>query len=95
MTHQAESTGRYLATFLMLMLLLVMTVAASFIHLGALNWVAAITIAILKACLIAYYFMHLRTTARLTWMAAVAGCVMLIILAALILADSWTRPWLS
>jgi len=95
MKHHGESTGRYLVTFLSLMLLLALTVAASFIHLGRLNWLAAISISVLKTLLIAYNFMHLRTTSRLTWMAAVAGCVMFIILAALILADSWTRSWLS
>jgi len=95
MMHQAESTFRYLTTFLMLLMLLALTVAVSFVHLGSLNWVAALTISILKALLIAYYFMHLRSTSRLTWMAAVASCVMLIILTALIVADRWTRPWLS
>jgi len=95
MTHQGESTGRYVATFVSLMVLLANTVAASFIHLGRFNWLAAISISILKTLLIAYYFMHLRTTSRLTWMAAIAGCVMFIILAALILTDSWTRSWLS
>jgi cytochrome c oxidase subunit 4 len=95
MTHQADSTGRYLVTFLALMVLLALTVAASFIHLGRLNWLAALSVSTVKTLLIAYYFMHLRTTSRLTWMAAVAGCVMLVILTALILTDSWTRSWLS
>jgi len=95
MTHQGESTGRYVATFLMLMLLLALTVAASFVHLGRLNWLVAVSISISKTLLIAYYFMHLKTTSRLTWMAAIAGGVMFVILAALILADNWTRSWLS
>jgi len=95
MTHQAESTGKYLAVFLVLMVLLALTVGASFIHLGRLNWLAALSISMVKMSIIAWYFMHLRTTSRLTWMAAVAGGVMLIILTALILTDSWTRPWLS
>jgi cytochrome c oxidase subunit 4 len=95
MRHEVASTKSYAGILGGLLFLLALTVAASFLHLGRLNWIAATGISISKTLLIAYYFMHLRSTSRLTWVAAVAGCVMFIILAALVLADSWTRIWLS
>jgi cytochrome c oxidase subunit IV len=94
MMQSREPTKTYAAVFLSLVLLLALTVAVSFVHLGRLNWIAALGISISKTLLIAYYFMHLRSTPRLTWMAAIAGCVMFIILVALVLADNWTRAWL-
>ena len=95
MTHEVASTKSYIGILLSLLLLLALTVAASFVHLGRLNWMTATAISISKTLLIAWYFMHLRSTPRLTWVAATAGCLMFLILAAMVLADSWTRKWLS
>jgi caa(3)-type oxidase subunit IV len=95
MTHEVASTKLYAGILGCLLVLLALTVAASFLHLGRLNWMVATGISISKMLLIAYYFMHLRSTSRLTWVAAVAGCVMFVIFAALVLADNWTRIWLS
>jgi cytochrome c oxidase subunit 4 len=50
----------YLATWGTLMVLTVITVAASYLDLGSLNLVIALFIATVKACVVALMFMHLR-----------------------------------
>ena len=93
MTDSVEPTKTYALTFLGLMLLLALTVGASYIHLGPLNWLAAVCIAVLKTVLIAYFFMHLKSTSRVAWLAAGAGITMFVILATLVLADLFSRAW--
>lgn len=48
------------AVFAALMLLTVLTVAATWVDLGQLNLIIALTIAVIKAGLVALFFMHLR-----------------------------------
>ena len=50
----------YLATWGTLMVLTVITVAASYLDLGEINLVIALFIATVKACVVALMFMHLR-----------------------------------
>ncbi len=50
----------YVGILLGLMTLTALTVAISFVHLGSLNLVVAVTIATIKASLVVTYFMHLR-----------------------------------
>jgi cytochrome c oxidase subunit 4 len=77
-----------------LLVLLGATVGVAYIHLGEFNTIAAMTIACLKALIIAMYFMHLRYSDRLTWVFAGAGFFWLIILLAGALSEYVTRPWL-
>jgi cytochrome c oxidase subunit 4 len=53
----------------------------------------AITIAVIKATLVAWFFMHLRDSTRLTWVFAVSGIFWLGILFVLTLTDYLTRSW--
>jgi cytochrome c oxidase subunit 4 len=89
-----ESATTYVSVFMALMVLLALTIAASYIHLGRFNWLAALAISIAKALLIVYYFMHLRTSNRLLWVVAGAGCFWLCILVFLSMTDYMTRSWL-
>ena len=73
--------------------LLVVTIAASYLNLGPLNTVAAILIAIMKALLIALFFMHLRYSKPLMWIFAGAGVFWLGIMLVLALSDYLTRGW--
>ncbi len=93
MTGRVEPTRTYALSFLGLMILLGLTVGASYLHLGRLNWLAAVCISILKTLLIAWFFMHLKSTSRVTWLAAGAGIAMLVIFVTLVLADVWSRAW--
>jgi len=84
----------YYTVFGGLMVLLGATVAIAYIHLGKLNVIAALTIAVIKAVLIILYFMHVRYSSRLLWIFVGAGFFWLGILFALSFSDFLTRGWL-
>ncbi len=84
----------YYKVFGVLMALLGATVAIAYIHLGKLNVIAALTIAVIKAVLIILYFMHVRYSSRLLWIFVGAGFFWLGILFALAYSDFLTRGWL-
>jgi cytochrome c oxidase subunit 4 len=87
------SIGVYLAIFAALLTLTGVTVAIAFIDLGILNTVAALTIAGVKALLVATFFMHLRYTRRLNGIVAAGGLMWLALLITFTLADFASRGW--
>jgi cytochrome c oxidase subunit 4 len=84
----------YFSVFAVLMVLLAVTVGVAYIHLGELNVIAAMTIAVTKAVLVILYFMHVRYSSRLSWVWVGAGFFWLIIMFALTFSDYLTRGWL-
>jgi len=84
----------YFTIFGALMVLLAVTVGIAYIHLGELNVIAAMTIAVTKAVLIILYFMHVRYSSRLSWVWVVSGFFWLIIMFTLTFSDYFTRDWL-
>lgn len=85
-----------LVIFLILMGLLVLTVVvALYLDLGVFEIPVALTIAFVKAVLIALYFMHLKFSTRLTWLFAGSGTLWLIILIAFSMSDFLSRGLLS
>ncbi len=84
----------YYSVFGSLMLLLAATLTIAYIHLGKLNLVAAMTIAVIKAVLIMLYFMHLRYSSRLLWVFVLAGFFWMGIIFALTFSDYLSRGWL-
>jgi cytochrome c oxidase subunit IV len=84
----------YVVIWALLMLLLGATVALDFLALGTFNFVAALTIAIIKAALVVLFFMHVRYSSPLIWLAAAGGFYWLGILIFLSMADYATRGWL-
>ena len=95
MTHHITPVRTYVAVFIALLLLLVATVAASFMPLGDLHFPIAMTIAVAKAVLIVLFFMHVLHSHRLTMIVAVAGFLWLGIMLALTLSDYLSRDWLK
>jgi cytochrome c oxidase subunit 4 len=81
----------YVLVWFLLLLLLGITVSASYIHFGVFNAAIALGIAVTKAVLIGAYFMHLRTSPRLIWLVATVGFVWLSIMFGLTAADYMTR----
>ena len=81
----------YVLIWSALMVLLVLTWSIAKIHLGPLNVAAALTIAIAKMTLVILYFMHVRYSARLTWLFVAAGFIWLLIMIELTLSDYLTR----
>lgn len=82
----------YFLVYLSLLLLLAVTVAVSFVDLGFLNPVIAMTIAIIKATLVILFFMHVRGSSQLTKLFLFSGFFWLMILVGLTLTDYLTRP---
>ncbi len=84
----------YVLVWAALLVLLAATVGVAYIHLGWFNPVAALSIAVIKALIIALYFMHVRYSQRLVWVVAGAGVFWLAILFALSIGDYFTRGYL-
>jgi cytochrome c oxidase subunit 4 len=85
----------YLLIFLALMVLTAITVAVAFLDLGPFNDIAAMGIAITKACLVILYFMHVRHSSRLTKVVVVAGFLWLLFLIGFTMSDYLTRGMIS
>src|SRR5438093_11636619 len=91
----AHSEGRlYVTVFAALVVMTLVTVAVSYVDLGPLSVVVALTIAFTKALLVVLFFMHLRESSGLIWVVAGGGFFWLAILIALTMSDVMTRGWL-
>ena len=75
--HAVHGTGLYVRTLAALLVLTVITVAASYIDFGAGNVVIALFIATIKAILVALFFMHLKDDKPVNAVIAVAGFLFL------------------
>ncbi len=93
MSHTVDSLKTYYTIFLALMVLTALTVYAAFVDFGPLNILIAMAIAVLKAFLVLWFFMHVRHGNPLLRVFAFAGFLWLAILIAFTLQDFLTRPW--
>jgi len=66
MTHPVESVKLYAAVFAALLALTLTTVAISKLELGEYNFIAAMTIAVLKGTLVVMFFMNVRHATSMT-----------------------------
>jgi cytochrome c oxidase subunit IV len=80
--------------FVTLIVLTVVTTLVSYVDLGTFNIVVALTIAFIKASIVAWIFMGVRYTSSLTKLFVVAGLVWLSILILLTNSDYRTRHWI-
>jgi cytochrome c oxidase subunit 4 len=95
MSEHIVPTRTYYTIFAILMLCTGLTVAIAFVNLGAMNIVAALTIAAFKATIVVLFFMHVKYSTRLTWAVVVGSLFWLGILLALTLGDYLTRGWIT
>ncbi len=84
----------YVAVFAALVFLTLVTVGVSYVDLGPLSVVVALTIAFTKALLVVLFFMHLRESSGVIWVVAGGGFFWLAILIGLTMSDVMTRGWL-
>lgn len=91
--NSATVVKNYLGVYLILMILLVVTVVAAHLSLGQGATLVAMTIAAVKGALVMIFFMHLRESPRLTWVAATSALVWLVILVVGVLADYVAREF--
>ncbi len=85
----------YVAVFAALLLGTALTVWASYIDLGSWNTPVALAIAFTKATLVAVFFMHLKYSPKLTWLAVGAALFWLFYLLAGTLSDYYSRGLLN
>jgi len=84
----------YVMVWAALLMLLGLTVAVAYLHLGWANPAAAVGIAVIQATIIILYFMPVRYSPRLVWVFVGAGFFWLCILFALTFGDYLTRGYL-
>jgi len=94
MSETIVSKTTYLFVWVSLLILLAITIGVSYVHLGWLNPVAAVSIAVIKAVIIILYFMHVRYSPKLVWIFVAAGFFWLAILFTLSMSDYLTRVYL-
>ena len=81
----------YYSIYVILLVCTYLTWQIAFFDLGVLNTVAAVTIAVFKAVLVALFFMHVRYGARLIWVVVIGSVFWLGILMTLTFGDYLTR----
>ena len=91
--HHVISWKVYLAVFLALCVLTVVTVAAAQVEFGPFNLLVALGIATTKAALVVLYFMHARYSGQLTALVIASSVAFLFILVFLTLTDYVSRSW--
>lgn len=92
-THHVVSWKVYLAVFLALVVLTVVTVWVAGHDYGPFNLVVALGVAVTKATLVVLYFMHARYSERLVRVVIASSIAFLVILVFLLLTDYVSRPW--
>ncbi len=101
--HKAHGDGEhhivpkriYFIVFAALIVLTWVTAWISTVDLGAMNTVAALSIATFKASLVVLFFMHVFYGTRLTKLIVAAGVFWLILLLFITMIDIWTRTWMG
>ena len=78
----------YVSVFVALIVLTVITVAASQVYFGTMNVIVALVIASIKATLVALFFMHLKYESPVTWLFASFPLILLAIMLAGIFIDN-------
>ena len=81
----------YVLVFVALLVLTAVTILVSYVDLGALGPPVALGIALVKASLVVFFFMHLRDAPGVLWLAAASGFFWLAILIVLTMSDLATR----
>lgn len=88
------SVPMYLLIYGLLLVLLLVTIAASGLGLGWWGQGLALLIASTKAMLVLLFFMHVKYSPKMIWIFAGAGLVWLFILLTLTFSDYLSRGWL-
>ena len=80
MSDHVSPVSLYITIFLGLMVGTALTVGAAFVNLGTFNFPVAMFIAVFKASLVVWYFMHVKHQSHLTKLAIATGLFFLAIL---------------
>jgi cytochrome c oxidase subunit 4 len=91
MAEPAVSRRTYLLTFGGLLTLTLLTTLLGFVDMGPFNTVVALAIAVMKASLIAMFFMHALNESPLVRVVMAGGIIWFLILISLTISDYLTR----
>jgi cytochrome c oxidase subunit IV len=94
MNHHVEPVKSYFVIWVILIILTGTTLWVGELELGEWNVVVAVTIAVIKATLVALFFMHIKGSASITKIFVIAGLFWMSILFVLTLGDYNSRGWL-
>jgi cytochrome c oxidase subunit 4 len=84
-----------LIVYAALLVLMFLTLGAALLDLGRANFLIAMTIASVKMLLIVLYFMHVRYSPKLFWVASLGSFLWLLFLVGGLLSDYFTRGFLN
>lgn len=87
MSEHVTSTKTYFAVFFALMVLTLVTVLVARVNLGQANTLVAMAVAVTKALLVIWFFMHVKYGTRMTKLTALAGFVWLALMILVIMSD--------
>ena len=82
--HESSAHRTYIVIYVALLVLLILTVAVAMVDLGAWSPVIAMAIALVKAALVAVFFMHLNHAPNVVRVFAAAGLLWLLLLFTLV-----------
>jgi len=91
--HHIVPKSLYYLIFLALMVGTALTWWVATIDLGMMNNVIMLAIAVTKATLVVLFFMHVKYSSRLIWLAVGGSVFFLLILIVLTLNDYLARGW--
>jgi cytochrome c oxidase subunit 4 len=91
MSGHVAPKSLYITIFLALMVGTVLTVAVTYVHLGAFNLTVALAIAVTKAMLVILFFMHLKYSPKLIKVTFGAAFFFFMIMIVITLSDYLTR----
>jgi cytochrome c oxidase subunit 4 len=93
MSEPLTSVKTFVAIWITLLVLTGVTVGVAQLNLGALSVAVALIIAVIKASLVALFFMEIRYSHKMTQVVLVGGVVWLLILLLLSMTDYASRAW--
>jgi cytochrome c oxidase subunit 4 len=93
MSDHISPVGLYITIFLALMVGTALTVGAAYVNLGMLNFPVAMLIAVVKASLVVWYFMHVKYQSHLTKLTVATGLFFLAILLGMMLIDYTSKDF--
>jgi caa(3)-type oxidase subunit IV len=91
--HEATPNARSFVTFAILAGLSLLALFVGFSDLGAMKVVASLTVSVVQAGILAYFFMDLRAADKLTWLVAAASLFWTFLMFLFILTDFLTRQF--
>lgn len=89
--HEVTPNGRSYATFAVLAGLSFLALFVGFSDLGSMKVVASLVVSTVQACVLAFFFMDLRSADKLTWLVAASGIFWVFLMFLFILTDFLTR----